>query len=149
MLASITIGTSTITCSKGDLRPRRLVHNKNLYLTVTYFQKYIPLAPIDHRLGMNICPQRIVKRLGIKESQILTPLNHIRAYNNSKRLLLGIILLPVYVDFVEKNVEFLVPEILTTFNVLFRHPWLRKHEVFLSIVHKKVKGLIQGHVVTI
>jgi len=48
------------------------MYKNTLQLTVTYLQKHILLILVDNRSAVNVCSWRIVGRLGIKESQLLT-----------------------------------------------------------------------------
>jgi len=46
------------------------------------------------------------KKLGIEEEQLSAPSTHLRAYENSKRMGLGTILLHINMGHAERNVEF-------------------------------------------
>jgi len=143
MIASTTIRIGIITFSNEDLLLRDLEHNNALYLTVTCIQKHIPLTLVDNRSAVNVCPRKTTKRLGIKESQLSTPLTHLRAYDNSKILVLGTILPSINVGHVGRNMEFQSLDNLNSFTLLPGQPWLHEHQVVPSTLHKKVKMLIK------
>ena len=68
-------------------------------------------------------------KLGIKESHPSSSLTHLRACDNSKRLVLDTILLSINVDPIEKNMKFQMLDILATFNLILCCPWLHVHQV--------------------
>ena len=126
-MASIATGKGTVTFNSDDLPRGGTIDNNALYLDVTYVEIHVPLYLVDNRLAINVCPWKTTKRLGIKESQLLPPSTHLKAYDNSKRLVLGTILFPINVTPIEKNIEFHVLDIPTTFTLLLGHPWLHEH----------------------
>ena len=113
-ITSITVTEGTITFSSDDHHCRGMSHNNALYLTLIYLQKHVPLALEDNGLVVNVCPQRTAKRLGIEEDHLSAISIHLRAYENSKSLVLGTFLLPINVDSIERNVEFQVLDIPAT-----------------------------------
>ncbi|KAJ8431969.1 hypothetical protein Cgig2_026995 [Carnegiea gigantea] len=108
MIASIITSTVTITFNSEDLPLRGIAHNNTLYLNTTCLQKHVPLSLLDNGSVVNVYPLRIVKRWGIRANKLSTAPTHLRAYDNLRRLVLGTILLPINVGFIEKNMEFQV-----------------------------------------
>ena len=52
------------------------------------------------------------------ESELLMPFIHQRAYDESRMLVLGTIILPINLDPIERDVEFHVLDIPVTFNLI-------------------------------
>jgi len=90
---------------------------------------------MDNESAVIIYLWRTAKRLGIKEIQLSTPAMHLRAYDNSKRLVLGTILLRINVGPIEKKMEFVVLDITTTFNLLLGRQWHHEHQAVPSTPH--------------
>jgi len=116
---------------------------------MTCLQKHMPFVLVDNGSAINVCPWREAKRFGIRKKQLLAPSTHLSAYDNSKRLVLGTILLPIIVGRIERNLEFHVLSIPSTFNLILGRPWLHDHQAHRSTLHLKMKILINGQVVTI
>jgi len=69
----------------------------------------------------------MAKRLEIKKDQLSIPSTHLGVYNNSKRLVLGTIILSIKVGHVEINVKFQVMDIPATYNILLGRARLHDH----------------------
>lgn len=66
-------------------------HTKALYVTVECKRIRIPMVLVDNGSAINVCPLRVAKRLGLS-SQNLTPSTQIvRAYDNTKREVAGVL----------------------------------------------------------
>ena len=73
----------------------------------------------------------------------------IRAYDNSKRSVEGTFVAPVKTGPIEAVVEFTVLDIPVTYALLLGRPWYHILGGAPSIVHQKVKFLLDGEVITI
>lgn len=149
MITAVTTGKGTITFDDEDLPFFGSNHNNPLYLTVLCMQKYVPLALVDNGSAVNVCPWKTAKQLGIREEHLSPPTTHLRAYDNSKRKVLGTIELMVNIGPLEKKVEFQVLDIPATFNLLLGRPWLHENRAVPSTLHQKVKLPINDEIVTI
>ena len=72
-----------------------------------------------------------------------------RAYDNSRREVLGTVTLELTIGPTIKNVKFRVLNIASCFNMLLGRPWIHDTEVVPSSVYQKVRFPHEGDIVTI
>ena len=78
----------------------------------------VPNVLIDNGASINVCPLKTFKALGIDESSLEECPVTVRAYNNTKRAVLGTIELELLIGPVEFPVTFQVVDIPSSFNLL-------------------------------
>ena len=81
--------------------------------------KRIPMVSIDDGRALNVCPLKIASYLGLSIEDFVPIDQHVRAYNNSKRKVLGTITLELTIGPMVKKVDFQVLNIASCFNMLF------------------------------
>ena len=81
--------------------------------------KRIPMVLIDDGRALNVCPLKIASCLGLSIEDFVPIDQHVRAYNNSKRKVLGTITLELTIGPMVKKVDFQVLNIASCFNMLF------------------------------
>ena len=72
-----------------------------------------------------------------------------RAYDNSRREVLGTVTLELTIGPMIKKVEFQVLNIVSCFNMLLGRPWIHDTEVVSSFLYQKVRFPHEGAIVTI
>ena len=81
--------------------------------------KRIPMVSIDDGRALNVCPLKTASCLGLSIEDFVPIDQHVRAYNNSKRKVLGTITLELTIRPMVKKVDFQVLNIASCFNMLF------------------------------
>ncbi|XP_074278177.1 uncharacterized protein LOC141601773 [Silene latifolia] len=138
-----------ITFSDKDLPPEGIKHNKALHLTTLCNKKYVPLSLVDNGSAVNLCPLRTAQVLGFEEKDFKKTNRIVRAYDNTRRDVLGLLTTNITTGPVEKKVTFLVIDIPASYNLLLGRPWLHELNAISSSLHQKVKMIIQGSVITL
>ena len=64
-------------------------HNHALNISVEIMGRVVPLSLIDNGSAMNVCPLRTFKYLGLKESDLAPTSAAVRAYDNTRREVIG------------------------------------------------------------
>ena len=83
----------TISYSNKDLTKKGKHHNKSLHISLDVKGKRIPMILIDDGSALNVCPLKIASCLGLSIKDFMPTDQHVRAYNNSRREVLGTIAL--------------------------------------------------------
>lgn len=104
---------------------------------------------IDNGSAINVCPLVTIMKLGIDESTIRPSDITIRAFDGSKRQILGDIDLPVEIGPYTFEVEFQVLDIPETYNFLLGRPWVHSAGAVPSSLHQKKKYIVRDHLVTV
>ena len=139
----------TISYSDKDLTKKGKHHNDPLHITVDAKGKRIPMVLIDDGSALNVCPLKIASCLDLSIEDFVPTDQHVRAYNNSRREVLGTITLELTIGLIVKKVEFRVLNIALCFNMLLGRPWIHDTEAIPSSLYQKVRSPHEGAIVTI
>ena len=123
MIGSIS-GELTISYSDKDFTKKGKHHNDPLHITIDAKGKRILMVLIDDRSSLNVHPLKIASCLGLSIKDFMPTDQQVRAYDNSRREVLGIVTLELTVGPMIKKVEFQVFNIASCFNMLLRRPWI-------------------------
>ena len=104
---------------------------------------------IDDGSALNVCPLKTASCLGLNIEDFVPTDQHVRAYDNSRREVVGIITLELTIGPMIKKVEFQVLNTASCFNMLLRRPWIHDTEVVPSSLYQKVRFPHEGAIVTI
>ena len=80
--------------------------------------KRIPMVLVDDGSALNVCPLKTTSYLGLSIKDFVPTDQHVRAYNNSRREVLGTITLELTIGPMVKKVDFQVLNIASCFNML-------------------------------
>ncbi|XP_058002315.1 uncharacterized protein LOC131179476 [Hevea brasiliensis] len=94
---------------------------------------------IDDGSAINVCPLKILPKLGISMSELTGSDLVIRAYDDSKRNVIGVFKTMVKVGPIETEVEFTVLDIPMTFSLLLGRIWFHPLGGVPSTLHQKIK----------
>ena len=107
-----------VSYSDKDMTKKGKHLNDPLHITIDAKGKRIPMVLIDGGSALNVCPLKTTSCLGLS-IEVLVPTNHhVRAYDNSKREVLGTMMLELTIGPMIKKVEFQVLNIASCFNIL-------------------------------
>ena len=113
-----------ISFTSKDLPPGGFDHNRPLHITLKCMEKWIPVVLVDYGSALNVCPLRTMQCLGINSSEMTPSKQGIRAYDNTKREVLGVVILPVTIGPLKSDIQFQVLDVNTSFNLLLGRPWI-------------------------
>ena len=77
---------------------------------------------IDDGSALNVCPLKTASCLGLSIKDFVPTNQHVRAYDNSRREVLGTITLDLTIEPMVKKVDFQVLNIALCFNMLLGRP---------------------------
>ncbi|WVY98400.1 hypothetical protein V8G54_030551 [Vigna mungo] len=142
--------TAAITFNK-DLPEGGSDHNKALYITIMACGKPYKVSPkvlIDNGSALNVCPLKVASCLRLEASDC-TPSNLIvKAYENTKREVLGVATLDVSIGPHDRE-SMKIPFQPACLNLLLGRLWLHQTKAVPSSVHQKLKFPLGTSVVTI
>ena len=104
---------------------------------------------IDDGSALNVCPLKTASCLGLSIEDFVPTDQHVRAYDNSRREVLGTITLKTTTRLMVKKVDFQVLNIASYFNMLLGRPWIHDTEAVPSSIYQKVRFPHEGAIVTI
>jgi len=108
----------TISYSDKDLTKKGKHHNDLFHITADSMGKRISMVLIDDGSALNVCLLKIASYLGLNIEDFVLTDQHVMAYNNSRREVLGTITLELTIRLMVKKVDFQVLNIALCFNML-------------------------------
>ena len=93
---------------------------------------------IDDRNSLNVCLLKTTSCLGLSIEDLVPTDQHVRAYDNSRREVLGTVTLELTIGPMIKKVEFQVLNIASCFNMLLGQPWIHDTKAVPSSLYQKV-----------
>ena len=87
--------------------------------------------------------------LGIDLFEMMPSKQGIRAYDNTKREVLGVIVLPVTIGPLKSDIQFQVLDVNTSFNLFLGRPWIHQVSAVPSTLHQKIKLILDGSLLVI
>ena len=104
---------------------------------------------IDDGSALNVCPLKTASCLGLSIKDFVPTNQHVKAYDNSRREVLGTITLDLTIEPMVKKVDFQVLNIALCFNMLLGRPWIHDIEAIPSSLYQMVRFPHEGAIVTI
>jgi hypothetical protein len=148
MVTSILV-TNQLTFSDDELPPEGRGHVKALYISVKTNDRIVSRVLIDNGSALNVCPLSTLEKLDIDPTRVRVTSMVVRAFDGTRREVLGEIDLPVEVGPQVYNVNFQVLRIDSPYNLLLGRPWLHTAGAVPSSLHQKMKLIIGSQLVTI
>ena len=108
----------TISYFDKDLTKKGKHHNDPLHITVDAKGKRIPMVFIDDGSALNVCLLNTAGCLGLSIEYFMPNDQHVRAYDNSRKVVIGIVTFELTKGLMIKKVEFQVLNIASCFNML-------------------------------
>ncbi|XP_042489871.1 uncharacterized protein LOC122069852 [Macadamia integrifolia] len=124
-------------------------HTRALHITIDCRGCRIPQVLVDNGSALNVFPLRTFKHLGFDEAEMKPSSQCVRAYDNTRRSVLGIFTVVIVVRPAEFEVDFQVIDIPASFNMILGRPWLHKAGAVSSSLHQKIKFLFKGRVIIV
>ncbi|XP_058185720.1 uncharacterized protein LOC131302943 [Rhododendron vialii] len=137
----------TVVFIDKDLSIKGFDHNCPLHITVKCRGLWVPTVIIDNGSAVNICLLRVAYHLGLTKKDLVPSNVAVKAYNSTRRVVEGTLLLKLDAEGFEMDIEFHVLDIPATFNLLLGRPWLHRSDIMAvpSTLHQKVVlGLLSG-----
>uniref|UniRef100_A0A2N9IAZ7 Retrotransposon gag domain-containing protein n=1 Tax=Fagus sylvatica TaxID=28930 RepID=A0A2N9IAZ7_FAGSY len=148
MVTSILV-TNQLTFSDDELPPEGRGHTKALYISVKTNDRIVSRVLIDNGSALNVCPLSTLEKLDIDPTRVRVNSMIVRAFDGTRREVLGEIDLPVEVGPQVYNINFQVLKIDSPYNLLLGRPWLHTAGAVPSSLHQKMKLIIGNQLVTI
>ncbi|GKV34375.1 hypothetical protein SLEP1_g42752 [Rubroshorea leprosula] len=108
-------------------------HTKALHISVQCRMMNVPHVLIDNGSALNVIPMMVLKQLKVDESHINQCNTVVRAFDGTKRNVIGKIELPMEIGPMTFDVDFFVMDISPAFNMLLGRPWIHVAEAATTI----------------
>ena len=124
-----------ISYSDKDLTKKGKHHNNPLHITVDAMGKRILMVLVDDGSALNVCPLKTASYLSLSIEDFVPTNQNVKAYDNSRRKVLGTITLVLTIGPMVKKVDFQVLNIAACFNMLLGQPWIHDTKAIPSSLY--------------
>ncbi|KAJ9187107.1 hypothetical protein P3X46_002603 [Hevea brasiliensis] len=138
-----------VTFSEDEIDPAGLRHNKALHITVKCKGCIVAKVLIDNGSALNVLPSATLARLPVDQSDIRQSAMVVRAFDGTRREVLGDIDLPLQIGTCTFNVTFQVMNIEPAYTMLLGRPWIHFANAVPSTLHQKIKYIMDGKIITV
>ncbi|RDY03821.1 hypothetical protein CR513_12550, partial [Mucuna pruriens] len=104
---------------------------------------------IDNGSSLNVLPKATLDKLASIDAQLKASPVVVRAFDGSKREVMGEISLPILIGPVLFNIDFQVMDIRPAYNCLLGRPWIHVVGVVPSSLHQQVKFISDHRIISI
>ena len=139
----------TISYFDKDLTKKGKCHNGPLHIIVDAMGKRIPMVLVDDGSALNVCPLKTTSCFDLSIEDFVPTDQHVRAYDNKRREVLGTITLELTIGSMVKKVDFQVFNIALCFNMLLGRPWIHDTKAVPFSLYQKVQFPHERAIVTI
>ncbi|KAA3473942.1 hypothetical protein EPI10_024280 [Gossypium australe] len=122
---------------------------KALHITIRCKGYTLPGVLIDNGSALNVLPLSTLNRLLVDSSHMKTCQNIVRAFDGTKRRVIGRIEIPLLIGPNTYEVDFLVMDTKPSYNCMLGRPWIHLAGAVPSSLHQKLKLVTEGRLVTI
>jgi hypothetical protein len=141
MVTSILV-TNQLTFSDDELPLEGRGHTKALYISVRTNNLIVSKVLIDNGSTLNVCPMTTLEKLDIDPTRVRATSMVVRAFDGTRREVIGEIELPIEIGPQVYDINFQVLRIDSPYNLLLGRPWLHTAGAVPSSLHQKMKFII-------
>ena len=140
---------SCIVFFEDDLPLEGSDHTRPLHISVGCLGRRVPYVLLDNGSAINVCPLATAIALGYEPTYFEPSTQTVRAYDSTRREVMGTLTLELMIGPVVFQVMFKILRILVFFNLLLGRPWIHSAGAIPSSLYLKVKFIHDGQVITI
>jgi len=124
-------------------------HNRALHVLVKCMEHVMAKVLIDNGSSLNVMPKSTLEKLPFNASHLRPSSMVVRAFDGSRREVRGKIDLLVQIRPHTCQVTFQVMDINPAYSCLLGRPWIHSVGVVPSILHQKLKFVVEGHLIIV
>ncbi|KAA0036942.1 uncharacterized protein E6C27_scaffold86G00180 [Cucumis melo var. makuwa] len=141
--------SNSIVFTDDEIPPEGLGHTKALHIQLKCKDYVIARVLVDNGSALNIMPKSTLLMLPVDMSHIKSSTMVVKAFDGSRREVMGDIELPVKIGPCIFNIVFQVMEITPTYSFLLGRPWIHSAGVVPSTLHQKLKFIVGSKLICV
>ncbi|XP_027187860.1 uncharacterized protein [Cicer arietinum] len=138
-----------LTFTDDELLTEGRGHNKALHISVMYLDHIMSRVLIDNGSSLNVISKSTLAKLPCDGTYMRPSPKVVRAFDGSRREIMGEIDLPVQIGPVTFEITFHVMDIVPAYSCLLGRPWIHSVGVVPSTLHQKLKYMINDQLVIV
>ncbi|XP_038679910.1 uncharacterized protein LOC119981029 isoform X2 [Tripterygium wilfordii] len=140
------LATHLLSFTEEEIPDEGMGHNKALHISAMCRGFEVASILIDNGSSLNILPKETFDRLPIDRSYLKQVLVVAKAFDGTKKEIMGEIEVPLEIANVTFNVPFMVMDISPTYSCLLGRPWIHTAGAVPSSLHQNLKFAHGGRV---
>ncbi|XP_016672983.2 uncharacterized protein [Gossypium hirsutum] len=138
-----------ISFSDDEIPPNGRGSVKALHITSNCKGYILPNVLIDNGSTLNVMPLATLSRMPVDMSYLRPCYFIVRAFDGTRREVMGKIKIPLKVGPCAYDIEFQVMDITPLYNCLLGRPWIHSAGAVPSSLHQKVKFIMDSRLITV
>ncbi|KAA3472692.1 gag/pol polyprotein [Gossypium australe] len=138
-----------ISFSDDEIPPNGRGSVKALHITTNCKGYIVPNVLIDNGSALNVMPLATLSRMPVDMSYLRPCHSTVRAFDGTRREVMGKIEIPLDVGPCTYDIEFQVMDISPSYNCLLGRPWIHFAGAVPSSLHQKVKFVMDNRLITV
>ena len=134
--------TSRLTITEDEIPSDGRGHNKALHILVKCMDHFISRVLVDNGSSLNVMPKATLNKLPSNGFHLHPSTMVVRAFDGSKRDVIGEIELPIQIGPCTFQIVFQVMDIAPAYSCLLGRPWIHTAGVVPSTLHQKLKFIV-------
>jgi len=140
---------NSLSFSDEDLPVEGKKHNLALNISVMCKSDSLSNVLIDTDSALNVMPKSTLTQLAYSGAQLRHSTVSVRAFDGTRRSVMGDIDLPISIGPHEFVVTFQVMDIQASYSCLLGRPWIHEAGAVTSTLHQKLKFVSHGKLITV
>ncbi len=138
-----------ISFSDDEIPPNGRGSVKALHITTNCKGYILPNVLIDNGSALNVMPLATLSRMPVDMSYLRPCHSMVRAFDGTRREVMGNIEIPLKVGPCTYDIEFQVMDITPSYNCLLGRPWIHSAGAVPSSLHQKVKFIVDNRLIIV
>ncbi|XP_027337054.1 uncharacterized protein LOC113850691 [Abrus precatorius] len=143
------VSNNYLTFSDDEVPVEGMGHNKALHISVKCRDHIIARVLIDNGSSLNVMPKVTLSKLPCDESHMKPSAMIVRAFDGTRREVIGEIEIPIQIGPCTFQILFQVMDIAPAYSCLLGRPWIHSAGVVPSTLHQKLKFIIDNKLVIV
>jgi len=135
--------------AKEEIPVEERGHNRALHASVKCMDHVVAKVLIDNGSSLNVMPKSTLEKFPFNASHLKPSSMVVRAFDGTRREVRGEIDLPVQIGPHTCQVTLQIMDINFAYNCLLGCPWIHSVGVVPSMLHQKLKFVVEGHLVIV
>jgi hypothetical protein len=148
IVANIT-ANNCLSFNDEDLPVEGRAHNKALHISTTCHEIVLARVLVDNGSSLNVMPKSTLNKMSIDGIFMKPSALIVRAFDGSRRSVIGEICLPVQIGPHTFDITFQVMDINPAYSCLLGRPWIHAAGAVTSTLHQKLKFAVGDKLITV
>jgi len=138
-----------LTFTEDEIPSEGRGHNKALHISVKCMDYVLARVLIDNGSSLNVMPKTTLDKIYCEGAHLRPSSMVVRAFDGSRREVIGEIELPIQVGPCTFQIVFQVMDILPAYSCLLGRPWIHSAGVVPSTLHQKLKFMFNDKLIIV